>query len=369
MCHSVTHDRRDAPLPLGRPGPRRSPPRRRPAAWSRWSSASTTARAVEAPALPPPAIDAGAARRARGGRRRRARAHRRRDPPAAHPRQVDARPAPRPVRRPHRRTRRRRPARRRTTRSPPSWRWAVEHHVAVVPVRRRHLGDRRPGRRAATGTPGWSRLDLVRMKRLVAVDHVSMTAVLEPGLRGPEAEALLAAEGLTARPLPAVLRVRHDRRLRRHPLQRPVERRLRPLRRARRRPHASPPRAARIDLGQRAGQRRRPRPAPALPRLRGHVRRDHRGHRPGAAGCPRRRSTRAGGGRRSPPAPPRCAPSPRRGCCRPCSGSPTSPRPRSTSPDPDAIGGEGGRRLPDDHRLRGRARPRSRPSGRRSPPC
>jgi alkyldihydroxyacetonephosphate synthase len=40
-------------------------------------------------------------------------------------------------------------------------------------------------------------LDLARLDRLVEVDRVSMTAVLEPGLRGPEAEALLAAEGLT----------------------------------------------------------------------------------------------------------------------------------------------------------------------------
>ena len=40
-------------------------------------------------------------------------------------------------------------------------------------------------------------LDLVRMKRLLAVDPVSMTATLEPGLRGPEAEALLAEHGLT----------------------------------------------------------------------------------------------------------------------------------------------------------------------------
>ena len=35
------------------------------------------------------------------------------------------------------------------------------------------------------------------MKRLLDVDDVSMTATLEPGLRGPEAEALLAAHGLT----------------------------------------------------------------------------------------------------------------------------------------------------------------------------
>jgi alkyldihydroxyacetonephosphate synthase len=40
-------------------------------------------------------------------------------------------------------------------------------------------------------------LDLVRMKRLLAVDQVSMTATLEPGLRGPEAEAVLAGHGLT----------------------------------------------------------------------------------------------------------------------------------------------------------------------------
>ena len=40
-------------------------------------------------------------------------------------------------------------------------------------------------------------LDLVRMKRLLAVDTDSMTATLEPGLRGPEAEALLAEHGLT----------------------------------------------------------------------------------------------------------------------------------------------------------------------------
>jgi alkyldihydroxyacetonephosphate synthase len=39
-------------------------------------------------------------------------------------------------------------------------------------------------------------LDLVRLTRLLAVDPVSMTATLEPGLRGPEAEALLAEHGL-----------------------------------------------------------------------------------------------------------------------------------------------------------------------------
>ena len=40
-------------------------------------------------------------------------------------------------------------------------------------------------------------LDLGRMDRLVALDERSRTAVLEPGLRGPEAEALLNARGYT----------------------------------------------------------------------------------------------------------------------------------------------------------------------------
>jgi alkyldihydroxyacetonephosphate synthase len=40
-------------------------------------------------------------------------------------------------------------------------------------------------------------LDLVRFDRLLEVDEVSMTALLEPGMRGPRAEALLAEHGLT----------------------------------------------------------------------------------------------------------------------------------------------------------------------------
>ena len=73
--------------------------------------------------------------------------------------------------------------------------WAVEHYVAVVPF---GGGTCVTGGLAARrdGFAGLVSLDLVRMKRLVSVDHESMTAVLEPGLRGPEAEALLAAEGV-----------------------------------------------------------------------------------------------------------------------------------------------------------------------------
>ncbi|MEW2133908.1 FAD-binding oxidoreductase [Streptomyces sp. NPDC005435] len=40
-------------------------------------------------------------------------------------------------------------------------------------------------------------LDLRRMNGLLGLDPVSRTAVLQPGLRGPEAEALLAARGFT----------------------------------------------------------------------------------------------------------------------------------------------------------------------------
>ncbi|WP_262347505.1 FAD-binding oxidoreductase [Nocardioides dongxiaopingii] len=74
--------------------------------------------------------------------------------------------------------------------------WAVEHHVAVVPF---GGGTSVTGGLVARreGYAGLVSLDLVRLKRLLDVDRVSMTATLEPGLRGPEAEALLAAEGLT----------------------------------------------------------------------------------------------------------------------------------------------------------------------------
>ena len=72
---------------------------------------------------------------------------------------------------------------------------AVEHHLAVVPF---GGGTCVTGGLAARrdGYAGLVSLDLVRMKRLLDVDEVSMTATLEPGLRGPEAEALLAERGL-----------------------------------------------------------------------------------------------------------------------------------------------------------------------------
>lgn len=74
--------------------------------------------------------------------------------------------------------------------------WASVHHVAVVPF---GGGTSVTGGLVARreGYAGLVSLDLVRMKRLLRVDHESMTATLEPGLRGPEAESLLAEEGLT----------------------------------------------------------------------------------------------------------------------------------------------------------------------------
>lgn len=74
--------------------------------------------------------------------------------------------------------------------------WCVRRHVALVPF---GGGTSVVGGLAARreGFAGVISLDLVRLKRLVEVDTDSMTAVLEPGLRGPEAEALLAEHGLT----------------------------------------------------------------------------------------------------------------------------------------------------------------------------
>lgn len=74
--------------------------------------------------------------------------------------------------------------------------WAVARHVAVVPF---GGGTSVTGGLVArrAGYAGVVSLDLLRMDRLLAVDTISMTATLQPGVRGPAAEALLAAHGLT----------------------------------------------------------------------------------------------------------------------------------------------------------------------------
>ena len=140
-----------------------------------------------------------------------------------------------------------------------------------------------------------------------------------------------------ARPLPAVLPLRLHRRLRRHPVQRPVLGRLRPLRLDGDGAQGGHP-ARRPRARQLAGQRRRARPARARDGLRGRLRRDHRGDPQGATGARGEGLRGAGAGSPSRPAPTRCGawrrPLRRAGRCRRCCGSPTRPRPPSTWPAP-----------------------------------
>jgi alkyldihydroxyacetonephosphate synthase len=72
----------------------------------------------------------------------------------------------------------------------------ARHRLAVVPYGggTSVVGGLAPLRE---GFAGVVTLDLRRLDRLVSVDHESRTAVLEAGLRGPRAERLLAAHGLT----------------------------------------------------------------------------------------------------------------------------------------------------------------------------
>jgi alkyldihydroxyacetonephosphate synthase len=71
-----------------------------------------------------------------------------------------------------------------------------ERQVAVVPFGggTSVVGGLRPD---AEGFTGVVALDVRRLNSLVAVDDESRLAVLEPGLRGPEAEALVGARGYT----------------------------------------------------------------------------------------------------------------------------------------------------------------------------
>ncbi|QXQ15976.1 FAD-binding oxidoreductase [Skermania piniformis] len=74
--------------------------------------------------------------------------------------------------------------------------YAVEQRIAVVPF---GGGTSVVGGLAARrdGFAGVVALDLARMKRLIAVDPESQTATMEPGLLGPEAEALVGEHGFT----------------------------------------------------------------------------------------------------------------------------------------------------------------------------
>jgi alkyldihydroxyacetonephosphate synthase len=72
--------------------------------------------------------------------------------------------------------------------------WAIEQNVALVPF---GGGTSVVGGLAARreGYAGVVAVHLTDMKRLIHLDRESSTATLEAGLLGPEAEALLAAEG------------------------------------------------------------------------------------------------------------------------------------------------------------------------------
>jgi alkyldihydroxyacetonephosphate synthase len=71
-----------------------------------------------------------------------------------------------------------------------------DRRVAVIPFGggTSVVGGLRP---EASGFAGTVALDVRRLDALVALDEESRLAVLEPGLRGPEAEALLGARGYT----------------------------------------------------------------------------------------------------------------------------------------------------------------------------
>jgi alkyldihydroxyacetonephosphate synthase len=78
---------------------------------------------------------------------------------------------------------------------------AHEHRIAVVPFGggTSVCGGVEPLR---GGFGAVIALDLRRLDRLISVDGVSLTATLQAGLRGPEAEELLAGHGLTLGHLP-----------------------------------------------------------------------------------------------------------------------------------------------------------------------
>jgi alkyldihydroxyacetonephosphate synthase len=78
---------------------------------------------------------------------------------------------------------------------------AEEHRIAVVPF---GGGTSVTGGVEALdgGLDAVISLDLRRLDRLVAVDEISLSAILQAGLRGPEAEDLLNGHGLTLGHLP-----------------------------------------------------------------------------------------------------------------------------------------------------------------------
>ena len=190
--------RRDAPRPLGRPGRRPPAARRRPASWSgsrsgrhrpgpsRRATGVVAAPAIDEPLLAGLAALVGDDHVVTDDDLRRRRTRGKSTPDLLRSRAGDFADAPDAVVRPGRP----RPGRRPWWRTPPPTgsRWCRSVAAPASPA---------AWPPAADGFAGLVSLDLGRMKRLLDVDPVSMTATLEPGLRGPEAEALLGAHGLT----------------------------------------------------------------------------------------------------------------------------------------------------------------------------
>ncbi len=356
MCHSVTHGcerlRRDAPPALGRPGRGHRPPRLRPRAGRAGlrplpDAGGRRRSPCRRPRWPPTCSTpcgprVGAEHVLTDDETRRLRTRGKSTPDLLRARAGDLSDAPDAVVRP-------------ATHAEVEavLAWAVEHHVAVVPF---GGGTSVTGGLAARrdGFAGLVSLDLVRMKRLVSVDHESMTAVLEPGLRGPEAEALLAAEGVVLGHYPQSFEfatIGGFAATRSSGQSSAGYGRFDALVVGLTRGHPARLRLARLG----AGQRRRPRPAPAVPRLGGRVRGDHLGDRPGAAaargqglrgvalGLLRLRDLRDADARAGGPA---------------ADGDPALRRDRDRDqPRPAGLDRRRVRgRLPDDHRLRGHPR-------------
>ena len=150
------------------------------------------------------------------------------------------------------------------------------------PVRRRHVRHRRPGRpprRVLRRRQPRPRPADRGLRRPGLDDRRPRARPPRPRGRGRPGRARRHAG-----PLPAVVRARLDRRLRRDPVERPGVGGVRTLRRAGRRPHGRHP-DRHDDPRLRAGHRRRPRPAAAGARLRGGLRRDHLGDGAGPAGA------------------------------------------------------------------------------------
>ena len=101
-------------------------------------------------------------------------------------------------------------------------------------------------------------IDTGRLDQVREVDRRSLTAVVQAGAVGARRRGRARAPGPDPRPLPPVLRARHRRRLRGHPLGGPGLDRLRAHRGER-------ARSADADAGRGAGHARRCRPPPPAP--------------------------------------------------------------------------------------------------------